>query len=142
MLAKLVHTLAAGRLRGMLGALGFAALCACGLASGYFDEARQTYASRVAETYNYRFGRSEPFLPSTAKIEGGTFIQAGAFPTAQYCRGCHGSVYHEWRQSLHANSFRTPFYTKNVGLLQTPKGSNVLGIAKAVTTQFNCSLVW
>jgi tetratricopeptide (TPR) repeat protein/nitrate/TMAO reductase-like tetraheme cytochrome c subunit len=100
----------------------FVAICGYGVASQYIDGPRKTYATRVAETYSYRFGPGEPFLPSNAQIEGGTFIQAGAFPTAQYCRGCHESAYHQWRQSLHANSFRTPFYTKNVGLLQNTKG--------------------
>ncbi len=86
------------------------------------DQDRQKYAEQVQQTYSYRFGKGQPFLPSNAEIEGGTFIQAGAFPTAQYCRHCHEATYHQWRQSLHANSFRTPFYTKNVGLLQNTKG--------------------
>lgn len=85
-------------------------------------EARQRYSDEVAGKYSFRFGKGNPFLPSNARIDGDAFIQAGAFPTAQYCRGCHESVYHQWRQSLHANSFRTPFYTKNVGLLQNTKG--------------------
>ncbi len=86
------------------------------------DEDRQKYSDQVAQTYSYRFGKGEPFLPSNAKIEGDAFIEAGAFPTAQYCRHCHEATYHQWRQSLHSNSFRTPFYTKNVGLLQNTKG--------------------
>jgi tetratricopeptide (TPR) repeat protein/nitrate/TMAO reductase-like tetraheme cytochrome c subunit len=85
-------------------------------------EDRQRYSEEAAQTYSYRFGKGQPFFPSNAKIQGDAFIQAGAFPTAQYCRSCHESVYHQWRQSLHANSFRTPFYTKNVGLLQNEKG--------------------
>jgi tetratricopeptide (TPR) repeat protein/nitrate/TMAO reductase-like tetraheme cytochrome c subunit len=86
------------------------------------DKERQAYAEQVARSYSYRFGKNQPFLPSNAQIVGNTFIQAGAFPTAQYCRGCHAAAYQQWRQSLHANSFRTPFYTKNVGLLQNSKG--------------------
>ncbi len=86
------------------------------------DEDRAKYAAKVRETYSYPFGKGQPFLPSNAKIEGDDFIQPGAFPTAQYCRHCHEATYHEWRQSLHSNSFRTPFYTKNVSLLQSMKG--------------------
>lgn len=86
------------------------------------DDKRQQYAEKVDQTYSYKFGKGQPFLPSNAKIEGDTFIEAGAFPTAQYCRHCHEATYHQWRQSLHSNSFRTPFYTKNVGLLQNTKG--------------------
>lgn len=102
------------------------AVCIGGLksvhAGGPEDEDRAHYAARVEQTYSYRFGKEQPFLPSNAQIEGGSFLQAGAFPTAQYCRHCHEATYHQWRQSLHANSFRTPFYTKNVGLLQNSKG--------------------
>jgi Tfp pilus assembly protein PilF len=32
------------------------------------------------------------------------------FIDAKYCGRCHHEIYIEWRQSLHSNSFRTPFY--------------------------------
>ncbi len=119
--ARLLH---AGRVA--LCVSGVALACAGGIkrlhAGERVDEDRQKYSDQVAQTYSYRFGRTEPFLPSNAKIEGDAFIEAGAFPTAQYCRHCHEATYHQWRQSLHSNSFRTPFYTKNVGLLQNSKG--------------------
>ncbi len=89
------------------------------------DESRAQYAAKVRETYSFKYGRGQPFLPSNAKIEGDDFIQPGAFPTAQYCRHCHEATYHEWRQSLHSNSFRTPFYLKNVTLLQSTQGIEV-----------------
>jgi Tfp pilus assembly protein PilF len=83
---------------------------------------RAQYAAKVRETYSFKIAPGQPFLPSNAKIEGDDFIQSGAFPTAQYCRHCHEASYHQWRQSLHANSFRTPFYRKNVNLLIQTKG--------------------
>ena len=86
------------------------------------DADRKKYSDQVAQSYSYRFGKGEPFLPSTAKIDGDAFIEPGAFPTAQFCQHWHEAAYHQWRQSLHSNSFRTPFYTKNVGLLQNTKG--------------------
>jgi tetratricopeptide (TPR) repeat protein len=112
--------------RWLLCGAGALAVCLGGWKSLHAGERildeRQKYADQVSQTYSYRFGKGEPFLPSNAKIQGDTFIQPGAFPTAQYCRHCHEASYHQWRQSLHANSFRTPFYTKNVGLLQNTKG--------------------
>ncbi|MDE3200512.1 MAG: tetratricopeptide repeat protein [Acidobacteriota bacterium] len=44
------------------------------------------------------------------------------FPTAKYCGHCHQQAYHEWRESAHSNSFRAPWYLKNVNLLISQKG--------------------
>ena len=83
---------------------------------------RAAYAAGIRKTYDFRFGKEQPFLPSNAQIEGNDFIQPGAFPTAQYCQHCHQDSYHQWRQSAHANAFREPFYVKNVNLLIQQKG--------------------
>jgi tetratricopeptide (TPR) repeat protein len=87
-----------------------------------FRAERQHYSAQIRKTYNLRFGPEEPFLPSNAQTESGEFIQPGAFPTAAYCGHCHAGVYEQWRQSLHSNSFREPFYKKNVDLLTSTKG--------------------
>lgn len=87
-----------------------------------FAAARAAYAAQIAKTYQFPWGKEHPFWPSNAQIEGGTFIQQGAFPTAAYCAHCHEAAYHQWRESAHANSFREPFYTKNVQLLMDEKG--------------------
>jgi tetratricopeptide (TPR) repeat protein len=71
--------------------------------------------------YDYRFGAS-PFLPSQAKSTSSKFVDAAAFPTAAFCSKCHEDVHQQWRQSAHANSFRAPFYKKNVDLLIAQKG--------------------
>jgi Flp pilus assembly protein TadD len=71
--------------------------------------------------YNYPFGAS-PFLPSQAKTESAAFIDSASFPTATFCSRCHEDVHRQWRQSAHANSFRAPFYKKNVDLLIAQKG--------------------
>lgn len=80
------------------------------------------YNSRVVASYDYYLGKGQPFLPSSATTEDGQFIQAGAFPTAEYCRHCHEEAYHQWRESLHSNSFRAPFYLKDVELLNNTQG--------------------
>ena len=68
--------------------------------------------------------RSEckPFLPSNATTDTGEFIDPTSFPTAKYCGHCHQEAYAQWRQSAHANSFRAPWYIKNVNLLMNGKG--------------------
>jgi hypothetical protein len=71
--------------------------------------------------YNYPFGAS-PFSPSQAKTVSSNFISSGAFPSAAFCAKCHEDVHQQWRQSAHANSFRAPFYKKNVDLLIAQKG--------------------
>jgi hypothetical protein len=39
------------------------------------------------------------------------------------CTGfCVFEAYHQWRQSLHSNSFRTPFYRTSVNILMRTKG--------------------
>jgi Flp pilus assembly protein TadD len=79
-------------------------------------------AQMQASGYNFRFGNTRPFYPSNATTADGQFLQPGAFPTAQYCAHCHEESYHQWRESLHSNSFREPFYRKNVDLLIAQKG--------------------
>lgn len=91
-------------------------------ASASFATQRSAYAADIGKTYSFPWGREHPFWPSNARIEGDTFIQPGAFPTASYCAHCHQASYHQWRQSAHANAFREPFYIKNVQLLMDQKG--------------------
>jgi tetratricopeptide (TPR) repeat protein len=76
----------------------------------------------VAARYNYAFGKDSPFLPSNATSSNGQFMSPKAFPTAQYCGHCHQEAYHQWRQSVHSNSFRAPWYLKNVNALIDEKG--------------------
>ena len=90
-----------------------------GTASGAFGQEadRKQYADKVRETYNFRFGKDQPFIPGTMLVEGGDFVQPGAFPNPSYCAHCHQEAYSEWRQALHSNSFRTPFYRTSVNIL-------------------------
>jgi len=76
----------------------------------------------VAARYNYVFGKDAPFLPSNATSSNGQFLSPKSFYTAQYCGHCHQEAYHQWRQSVHSNSFRAPWYLKNVNLLIDEKG--------------------
>ena len=86
------------------------------------DQARKEYADKVRATYNNRFGADKPSLPGNASMVGDDFVQPGAFPNAKYCAHCHQEAYHQWRQALHSNSFRTPFYRTSVNILIRTKG--------------------
>jgi Tfp pilus assembly protein PilF len=83
---------------------------------------RSQYSQATASHYNFRFGADEPFLPSNATTDTGEFIDPNSFLTAKYCGHCHQAAYAQWRQSAHANSFRAPWYVKNVNLLIHGKG--------------------
>jgi len=76
----------------------------------------------MASRYNYAFGKDTPFLPSNATTINGQFVSPKSFPTAQYCGHCHQEAYRQWRQSVHSNSFRAPWYLKNVNSLIDEKG--------------------
>src|SRR6202522_2512553 len=86
------------------------------------DTARKEYADKVRATYNYRFGTDKLSVPGNASVEGDDFVQPGAFPNAKYCAHCHQEAYHQWRQALHSNSFRTPFYRTSVNIRIRTKG--------------------
>ena len=86
------------------------------------DPARKEYADKVRASYNYRFGTDRPSIPGNASVEGDDFVQPGAFPNAKYCGHCHQEALHQWRQALHSNSFRTPFYRTSVNILIRTKG--------------------
>ena len=60
--------------------------------------------------------------PGNALSETGGLISPKAYPTAAYCGRCHPQAYEQWRQSLHSNSFRTPFYRTSVNILARTKG--------------------
>ncbi len=83
---------------------------------------RTEFNTHVHQSYDYHFGKDKPFLPSNATTEDGEFIQPGAFPSAKYCGHCHEAAYHQWRESLHSNSFRAPFYLKDVELMNKTQG--------------------
>ena len=80
------------------------------------------YSGKVRQGYNYPFGKSSFALPGNAASEDGGFLRAGAFPEAEYCAHCHEEAYRQWRQSLHSNAFRTPFYRTSVNILIRTKG--------------------
>ena len=83
---------------------------------------RAIYSQSVAEHYRLPFAADRPFLPSNATTDTGEFIDPKSFPTAKYCGHCHQQAYAEWRQTVHANSFRNPWYVKNVNLLTSERG--------------------
>ena len=84
--------------------------------------ARTAYTGKIGATYNYRYGKDHPFLPSNMNTDNGEFIDPKDFPTAQYCGHCHQAAHQHWRESAHSNANRAPWYLKNVGLLNEEKG--------------------
>jgi Flp pilus assembly protein TadD len=93
-------------------------------------EERKAYSDNIRKSYKFVspgaaeavYGDGKLSLPGNAAVEGDDFIQPGAFPTAKYCGHCHQESYHQWRQALHSNSFRTPFYRTSVNLIIQEKG--------------------
>jgi hypothetical protein len=85
---------------------------------------RHVYSEKVAATYEFRWGKDKPFLPSNATTDTGEFLDPKTFPDAAYCGHCHQESHKQWRESAHANSFRTPWYKKNVNLLMSQKGNS------------------
>jgi hypothetical protein len=80
------------------------------------------YADKIRASYNFRFGEDTLSAPGNAAAENNDFVQPGAFPTVTYCAHCHEEAYSQWRQALHSNSFRTPFYRTSVNILLRTKG--------------------
>jgi Flp pilus assembly protein TadD len=118
--------IAGGAMFGLLGAAhlarGQAAAAPNQPAASQQDAARKQYSDKIAQTYNFRFGKDKPFLPGTIQVESDEFVRPGAFPNATYCAHCHQEAYSQWRQALHSNSFRTPFYRASVNILINTKG--------------------
>lgn len=86
------------------------------------DAQRKAYADKVRETYSFPFGKGQMSVPGNAAVVGDDFLQPNAFLDAKYCGHCHQEAYHQWRQALHSNSFRTPFYRTSVNILLRTKG--------------------
>ena len=86
------------------------------------DSDPQSYDQKIHESFDFAFGKGQLSTPGNAATETGGFIPAGAFLKASYCEHCHAEAYGQWRQSLHSNSFRTPFYRTSVNILRDTKG--------------------
>ncbi len=83
---------------------------------------RKAYADSIRKTYKFAFTVNSISLPGNVAVAGDDFLEPGAFPDARYCGHCHQEAYHQWRQALHSNSFRTPFYRQSVNILLRTKG--------------------
>lgn len=78
---------------------------------------REAHNAAVTPSYNFHFGKLKPYTPGNITVEGNGFLQPDAYPSAEYCGTCHQEAYSQWRESLHSNAFRTPFYRTSVNLL-------------------------
>jgi tetratricopeptide (TPR) repeat protein len=84
---------------------------------------RHAFNEKVSENYDFHYGKDRPFLPSNATTDTGEFLDPKTFPDAAYCGHCHQESHKQWRESAHSNSFRAPWYKKNVNLLMSQKGN-------------------
>jgi tetratricopeptide (TPR) repeat protein len=107
---------------GIAAILGMLTMAGVSMSSRGQESDRKQYADNVRGSYNFRFGKDNLFLPGTMQVEGDDFVQPGAFPNANYCAHCHQEAYRQWRQALHSNAFRTPFYRASVNILINTKG--------------------
>ncbi len=102
---------------------GFVLIVGClGKAQEFGSAELKAYDHDVRQTYTFDFGAGQIAVPGNATTENGAFLPPTAFPTADYCARCHTEAFHQWRQSLHANSFRDPFYRTSVNILRNTKG--------------------
>lgn len=74
----------------------------------------EQYQEWISETYDFRFGKDKPFSPGNANTFNGKFMSSENFVSSSRCATCHTDIHPQWRDSAHANSFREPFYQKNV----------------------------
>jgi tetratricopeptide (TPR) repeat protein len=77
--------------------------------------------SEQIKNYSLPFGPN-PFAPGEVRTSTGAFIRADQFVPASYCSKCHDDAHAQWSQSAHRNSFREPFYKKNVDLFISQNG--------------------
>ncbi|MCA1593727.1 MAG: hypothetical protein LC754_13970 [Acidobacteria bacterium] len=85
------------------------------------EKNKQQDIKDVKKDYNLPFGPN-PFAPGEVRTSSGTFIRADQFIPASYCARCHTDTHAQWMQSAHRNSFREPFYKKNVDLFISQNG--------------------
>jgi tetratricopeptide (TPR) repeat protein len=96
---------------------GFLLFGLCFYGINYVSSSRikpEEYHDWISETYDFRFGEDTPFSPSNATTFNGKFINGEDFAISTRCASCHSDVFPHWLQSAHRNSFREPFYQKNV----------------------------
>jgi tetratricopeptide (TPR) repeat protein len=79
------------------------------------------YADEILKNYDLKFGPN-PFAPSNATTTSGTFIPGDQFISSSRCAECHTDAHAQWLHSAHRNSFREPFYQKNVKDIIAQKG--------------------
>lgn len=92
-----------------------------GSIKGSSAEADQKYNDEISKDYDFKFG-SNPFAPSNATSVTGKFIPGSKFIASSRCAECHTDAHAQWLQSAHRNSFREPFYQKNVKDLISQRG--------------------
>jgi len=99
----------ANRIPAAITSLAIVLIAFCALASA--RSAREDLSRR----YSLPFGQNL-FAPGEVRTTTGSFISADKFIPASYCARCHQDAHAQWQQSPHRNSFREPFYKKNVEL--------------------------
>ena len=83
---------------------------------------RAAYSKTVAAHYKLSLCGGRAFSALQCHHGHGRVHRSKEFSTAKYCGHCHQEAHAEWRQTAHANSFRAPWYIKNVNVLHQRKG--------------------
>ncbi|HEX8180521.1 MAG TPA: tetratricopeptide repeat protein [Pyrinomonadaceae bacterium] len=103
----------------------FVCLCVAGLTVRRADANAaaevERYNQEISKNYDFKFGPN-PFAPSNATTVTGKFIPGEMFVAATRCQKCHTDIHAQWTESAHRNSFREPFYQKNVKDLISQRG--------------------
>lgn len=89
--------------------------------AGSSADADLKYNEDISKDYDFKFG-TNPFAPSNATTSTGKFMPGSKFITSARCAECHTDAHEQWSQSAHRNSFREPFYQKNVKDLISQRG--------------------
>jgi tetratricopeptide (TPR) repeat protein len=83
---------------------------------------REAHIVKISKINSPLFSGGDVAFPANERSEGGRVLDPRMVPNASYCGHCHQQAYREWRQSLHANSFRTQFYRASDDILIHSKG--------------------
>lgn len=62
------------------------------------------------------------FTPANTRTDTGAAIPSADFFSATRCETCHKDIFDEWKESLHRNAEREPFFKVSVDILQRQRG--------------------
>lgn len=79
-------------------------------------DARKFPVDPIVTPYEMSYGE-HPFRPSHTETVHDGFIDQDHIAVSKNCASCHGEIYDQWRDSMHAFAASDPTYVKNISLL-------------------------